>query len=185
MNESEMLDLLSELETLLAGLGLGAAVDQERAAAAEGRVVVAREDYEPPGPHRKGPRPERGDVRLAAMSTADRVGMLLDMVEVAVGGTFAMTDRVRSFVDARFRSQDLAEPVMSFSPDLAEGFISEDTREWDLPGRGSLEARRHAVRDVLTDLEELREQVGVQRGRVLGERRDLRGSDAQRMLGWA
>lgn len=184
MEEIELVELLEQLEEMLPELGLAAVVAQERAAAAEGRVQAARDDSARGGRGRV-PRPERGDVRVSAMTTAERLSMLLDLIEVAVGGTYAMTDQVRSFVDSEVAGERLAEPDVLFSPDRAEGFVPPDDLAWVLPTRGSVNAQRRAVQQVLLDLSDLRAAIGIERAVELEPRADLQAAGFDRTLGWA
>lgn len=103
MDERELVEPLDDLEALLLELGFASIVEQERRAASEGRVTETTRSDLPPGRKRGTPRPEVGDVRLASLSTRERVAMLID------------------FVADHFDGQPGAPFPASFTPDRAEG----------------------------------------------------------------
>lgn len=184
MEEGELADLLGSLEGLLEELGLGAVVEQERRAASEGRVVETTDaDVRR---RRKGAQPaQAGDVRLAALSTRDRVAMLIDLLEVAVGGTFAITESVIDFASSDLVVEQGLSAETTFAPDRGEGLTPEDDREWSLPSRDELEDRRPAVQQVLRDLTALRSMVNVGRAPELMPSADARARVTDRVEGWA
>lgn len=184
MDETELAELLNGLERLLEDVGLGAIVEQERRAASEGRVVeTTPEDVR--RRRRGGSRAEVGDVRLTALTASDRVAMLIDLLEVAVGGTFAITERVVEFADSDFVSVQGVSGPMTFAPDRAEGLTLEDDREWVLPATRELEERRPAVQQVLRDLVELRSIANVQRAAELEPSAEAVPVVADRVEAWA
>ena len=185
VEEDEVNAILDQLEAVLEQLGYSAVVEQERRAAAAGRVVeTTKEDRARSA--RGGPgRPEVGDVRRTPLSARERLAMLIDLVEVAVGGTFAIEERVIAFAATNFADAVSEGRTPTFRPDSAEGFAIDDDRQWALPDREELERRREPVRQVLADLDQLRLAVGVERDPVLTPE-TVRGEDAgQRTLGWA
>jgi hypothetical protein len=129
VTEEEIAQLLTQMEQLLAELGLDFIVAQERALAAEGvsesptETSVARldggdfdgdyfdeGDEEPlyqnqvraaPGQRSGGrPRFKRGDVVVTPLNPRARLAVLLDLVEVATAGTLAMERDVQDQLEA-------------------------------------------------------------------------------------
>jgi hypothetical protein len=185
VEEDELVQLLEEFEGLLEELGYTPIVEQERRAAVEGRPVETTKDDRSRSRASKSPRPEVGDVRRAPLSISERFAMLCDLVEVAVGSTFAIQERVLEFMEENFSIPTGQTPVATFRPDPEEGFALDDDRSWSLPSRALLETRRPDVRDVLTELQQLREAVGVERASVLALERDHQERRADLTLGWA
>lgn len=185
VEDIQLEDILREFETMLDQLGFGAIVEQERRAAEGGRVVeTTKEDRARSG----GPaalRPEVGDVRRTPLTSVERIAMLIDLVEAAVGGTFAIEERVMAFAYENFPFSAEEGRMPTFGPAAAEGFEVTDDREWSLPDAEILESRRPYVRRVLADLEQLREVVGVKRDPVLVPTPNDRGDVDQRVYGWA
>lgn len=185
MEEAEVLEILVDLEQILIDLGYVSVVEQERRAAAAGRVIeTTREDR---ARSAKGgiPRPEVGDVRRAPLSARERLSMLIDLVDVAVGATYAIEERVLNFAQSDFPMVEGQERLPTFRPDFAEGFEVEDERIWSLSSREMLVSRRDAVRQVLIDLQELRDSADVSRNVVLEADREHEDQVADRTLGWA
>lgn len=184
MGEDELRELLEEFERLLEELGYGAIVEQERRAAVEGRPVETTKADTSRARASKAERAEVGDVRRAPISLAERFAMLCDLLDVAVGSTFAIQERVLEFMEENFPTRQGQTPLPTFRPDPEEGFALDDDRLWSLPSRSLLEARRPNVRDVLTELQQLRDVVGVERADVLGLDRDRQGQRSDLTLGW-
>ncbi|WP_328345227.1 hypothetical protein [Micromonospora sp. NBC_00421] len=208
MTEEEIQQLLAEVEELLTELGLGFIVTQERALAAEG---VSQSPTDPTGTafddgrfdeiagsplylnqlrhapgQRSGSRPrfKRGDVVVTPLNPRARLGILLDLIEVATAGTLAMERDVQKQLEELRR---LALEHHNGGSDFAAAGSSDPWAEtWDgtvvfmdppeaeLRGRrlpawklASAEARRASafrVRSVLDTLNELRIEAGVVRG---------------------
>lgn len=185
VEEDEVSRILDDLETILEELGYSAVVEQERRAAAAGRVVeTTKEDRARYGTRGQG-RPEIGDVRRTPLTARERLAMLLDLVEVAVGGTFSIEERVLDFALTHFAGSVSEGRTPTFRPDSAEGFAVADDRQWALPDREVLESRREHVRQVLNDLDELRNAVGVERDPILTPESPSRSEVESRILGWA
>jgi hypothetical protein len=184
MEQEELEQIVSGLEELLDRLGYSAIVEQERRAAAVGRFVETTKEDRKRSRGRGESIPEVGDVRRIALAPAERLSMLIDLTEVAVGGTFSIEERVLDFVGANFSSEASRGEMPTFSPGSIDDF-ADGGRQWTLPGREALEGRRERVRDVLRDLQELRETAGVERDPVLLPEPESRFGDDQRELGWA
>lgn len=146
-----MREFLRELEEVLRSAGLNSIVDHERLAATEGRTADARS----------------GDVRVVELTVQDRIGVLLDLLEAAVGGTFAIEGTLIGFA-AR---NDVQEQI-AFSPDRHEFSNVEDAQQWETGGRAALEERRADVRAVLQTIEAIRSATGHQRSATLEPIRD-------------
>lgn len=180
MDEAELVEFLAALEEALSAMGLTSLVEQERRAASEGTAVeLTRADI--PKVRRGQPRAEVGDVRFVPLSTSHRIAMLLDLVEVAVGGTFAISEQLLGFVESEFPELG----AMRFSSDVAEGLIPEDDRSWTLPERSALEARRADVQAVVQVVFALREATGVARAVELAPATESRAQTSNRVGGWA
>ncbi|MGI5187650.1 hypothetical protein ACQEVI_05830 [Promicromonospora sp. CA-289599] len=157
MDPSEMREFLRELEEVLRSAGLNSIVDHERLAATEGRTTDA-----------VIPKQARsGDVRVVELTVQDRIGVLLDLLEAAVGGTFAIEGTLIGFA-AR---NDVQEQI-AFSPDRHEFSNVEDAQPWETGGRAALEERRADVRAVLQTIEAIRSATGHQRSATLEPIRD-------------
>jgi len=163
VENSELEGLLGELESMLEELGYATLVEQEQRAAEGGRFVETTKEDRARAGGRRGTGPEVGDVRRIPFTPDERVAMLIDLVEAAVGGTFAIEERVQAFAYANFPLAAEEGRMPTFRPDAAEGFAVVDDRQWILPDRQTLESRRASVRQVLIDLEQLRQVVGVER----------------------
>lgn len=174
MNAQEMQELLGELERLLPELGLGSIVDQELTSAAEGRT-----EAETTRRKRQSTAPS-SDVRVVGLAIEDRIAALLDLLEVAVGGTFTIEESVIEFVTR----QELGRGV-SFSPDRYESSDVRDIREWTTPDRERLEPRREAVREVIMLVDEIRSATGLRRAAHLELREDLTSLRFDAPGGWA
>lgn len=186
MEQSQLEDVLGELEAILEQLGYAPIVEQERRAAEGGRVVETTKEDRTRASVPSAMRPEVGDVRRAPLTPEERIAMLIDLVEGAVGGTFAIEEKVLNFALANFPVAAEEGRTPTFRPDAAEGFAVADDRQWSLPNRGELESRRQSVRQVLFDLEQLREAVGVRRDpTLLPEHDDPDTAADQSVLGWA
>lgn len=185
MEDHEIAGVLAELESILDRLGYSALVEQERRAAAAGRVVETTKEDRARSRGRRGSRPEVGDVRRTPLTAAERLAMLIDLVEAAVGGTFAIEERVLDFAYSNFPAAATEGRMPTFRPDVAEGFAVEDDRQWTLPDRPDLDTRRQTVREVLADLDQLRDVAGLDRDPVLIPESRGEADASQRILGWA
>ena len=110
MNEDEVASLLNALEQGLIQLGLSSLVNQERISAVEGKVEEVTPDDVAElrrewSLHSSGrpPGARDGDVRIRPLEAGERLGILLDLVEVAVGGTYAIEIHLRD---------DIKKPLM-------------------------------------------------------------------------
>jgi hypothetical protein len=128
VDDIEVAELLESLEALLASLGLVSIVEQERTAASEGRVVETTRADLPPKRTRDQAQLAVGDFRRVPLSSRERLKILVDLAEVAVGATFAIEERVHDFVREYFANTDEEFPWTSFRSDRSEGFVLEDDR---------------------------------------------------------
>lgn len=171
MNQQELHELLEELEGMLREVGLMSVVEQEQQAAAEGRSV-----------EEQGGRRGESGVQIAALSLEDRVAMLLDLIEVAVGGTQVISSHLSAWAGEEFIGADV-EHLVEFSPSLAEGLRPEDSESWALPDGEILAQRHQKVQGVLDTVAEIREVVGLERTGELAPRPSLYWQ--AREVGWA
>lgn len=171
MNQEELQAFLEGLEEVLTEAGLLSIVDQERQAAAEGRSV-----------EEQGGRRGDSGVQIAPLSFEDRVAMLLDLTEIAVGGTHVISTKLSDLASEEFNVYD-EERLVQFSPSLTEGLRPEEATSWHLPDRGALADRQPAVQAVLDTLVEMREAAGLKRTPELEPRPNLR--EHAREAGWA
>jgi hypothetical protein len=185
VEENEVLEILGELESTLEELGYDSMVEQERRAAAEGRVIETTKEDRALFGKRGTLRPEVGDVRRTPLSADERLSMLIDLLDVAVGATFAIEERLLLFAEQNFPQSTSRGYLPTFRPDPEEGFAVDDDRVWALSARGDLAERRSAVRQVLTDLDQLREAVGVERDPILAADSNRQQELSNRTLGWA
>lgn len=184
MTEEELVETLNILERVLVGFGLSSLVGQEQVAAAEGKaeeptaedVEAVRQEWAVHGLKRLS-RPRAGDVRIRPLDTSERLAQLLDLLEVAIGGSYAIETHLRGDLESALNDESELTTV-DFRHDRWNGEIvfadpAEDTssvtgpEEWILPGRRSLQEREPAVRQVVSLIDQLRGQIGVNRSNYL------------------
>jgi hypothetical protein len=156
--ESELVELLGGLEDLLREQNLDFVVEQERALAVEG--IAAEMEIGPRGIHRiKG-----SDAVRRPLSTAERVAVLLDLIEVVTAGTIEIENRVRDEFDHTLSQASQVEHTIRFSPPEEAVLRGESDASWELPSTSTLAAERESAQAVLNTLEQLRTEANVQRG---------------------
>lgn len=186
MTEDEIDQLLRKLEELLKELGLGFVVEQERVLAAEGvsksgadlsfPVSLEQQRYEQleaplqirqfPG---RPPKFNSDDVRVTPLDVRARLGLLLDLIEVATAGTLAMERSVHTEIKTL---RDLAESRWAESWNGTVTFANPPEAEWRgetqepwtlVVGAPYDRSAAHAA-NVVSLVESLREQADVPRG---------------------
>ena len=175
MNEEELASLLVALEQGLPGVGLSSLVTQERISAVEGKaekpssqeMAELRDDW---SRRRAGrtPRVRADDMRVRPLTVSERLAELLDLIEAAVGGTYAIEIRLRddfkAALDAEIGSWD--GQVVFAEPPEAE-LSQTTTGAWTLPEQSVLREREAAVRRVILLVNLLREQADLPRSERL------------------
>lgn len=175
MTEEELASLLSALEQGLIQAGLSSLVNQERIVASEGKAEelttrdVAQLHLEWPR-QRTVPRSraKAGDVRVRPLGAAERLAELLDLVEVAVGGTYAieihLRDDLKAALDGDENSWD-GQVVFADPPESA--LVGTSPQEWILPDQLTLRQRASAAREVILLINQLRDQAELPRSELL------------------
>lgn len=175
MNEEELASLLSILEQGLIQAGLSSLVNQERIVASEGKAEelttrdVAQLHLER-SRQRTAPRSraKAGDVRVRPLGAAERLAELVDLVEVAVGGTYAievhLRDDLKAALDGDENSWD-GQVVFADPPESA--LVGTSPQEWTLPDQLTLRQRAPAVREVILLINQLRDQAELPRSELL------------------
>lgn len=198
MTDDEIEQLIAEIEDLLGDLELDAIVAQERVLASEGEVrsgddlggrtdaITAGRSYrtvatEEPSldlaipEYDEMPRTERkpqrirftkDDVRVTPLDARARLRNLLDLIEVATAGTLAM----EQIVHDEITSLTAGGIVFVDSPEAELRGVRQEP--WTLAIDSEfLTATAHAV-DIVSLLDSLRAQTGVDRGQELSRRVD-------------
>jgi hypothetical protein len=178
VTEEELADTLNTLERVLVDVGLSSLVGQEQVAAAEGKaeepttedVEAVRQEWAERGVKRLS-RPRAGDVRIRPLDTGERLAQLLDLLEIAIGGSYAIETHLRG--DLKSALDDESDSAATdFRSDRWNGQIiftdpAEDAstvaglEEWSLPEQRSLQQREPAVRQVISLINQLRDSIGV------------------------
>lgn len=217
MTEEDVTQLLAELEELLFSLELNFIVTQERVLAAEGvsrspteaaepgeadyqfDEVLPLEDSFTIAPEREGrsesfqrefrmPRLRDSDVMITPLNNRARLGILLDLIEVATAGTLAMERDVRNQLDElkgiaanRFTAVEEFAPTLSDRAartqeldgivvfvDSPEAELRGQTlHQWKLASPGVLATSMSKAQTVTELLNELRVRAGLSRGQWL------------------
>jgi len=185
VTEDELRSLLSGLEQGLAGTDLSSLVDQERIAAAEGKAEEpTAEDIEDVRQERalrglkrtSGPR--SGDVRVRPLDTSERLAHLLDLLEVAIGGSYAIETHLRQDLKTALGESSAAQTVdeqavhewngqVVFAVPAESGIEVSDQPEWSLPDQATLERREAVVRRVILLINQIRSEAGLPRSDYL------------------
>lgn len=175
MNEDELTSLLNALELGLIEAGLSSLVNQERISAVEGKaeeltaedMAGFRDALSRPGMGRAA-RVRADDVRIRPLTVGERLAGLLDLVEVAVGGSYAIEIHLRndlkSALDADANTW-IDQVVFADPPESELGGVSQ--REWALPDQSALRQRGAAVSEVILLINQLREQAELPRSERL------------------
>jgi hypothetical protein len=174
MNDDELTNLLNDLEEVLIQVGLSSLVDQERISGLEGRVEkVTSEDVEELrtqwSQHSSGrvPRAREDDVRVRPLDVGERLAMLLDLVEVAVGGTYAIEVHLRDDIKEPLDESENWNSRVIFADPPESQPITAVGPEWELPDQATLQQREAAVRDVISLINLLRDQAELPRSERL------------------
>lgn len=175
MDEEELTNLLDILETGLNQVGLSSLVDQGRISAVEGRieeltageVIQLRREW---ARQRRGRAAQLkvGDVRTRPLRAGERLAELLDLVEAAVGGSYAIETHLRDDIKTALTDDEHAwngEIVFVDPPESAPTGGSQ--AEWALPDQPALQQRAAAVREVILSISQLRNQADLPRSERL------------------
>ena len=155
--------------------GLSSLVIQERISAVEGKaekpsvqdIAELRDDWSRRGIGRT-PRARADDVRIRPLTVSERLAELLDLVEVAVGGTYAIEMRLRDDLKAGLDAETGSWDGRVVFADPPESELSDTTTgEWMLPDQSELRQREAAVREVILLVNRLREQAELPRSERL------------------
>jgi hypothetical protein len=177
VNEDELASLLNILEQGLIEASLSSLVNQERISAVEGKteeltvedMAGLRDEWSRRGMGRT-PRVRADDVRIRPLTVGERLAELLDLVEVAVGGTYAIEIRLRddlkTGLDADADANTWSGQVVFADPPESE-LSGASQREWTLPDQSALRQRGTAVREVILLINQLREQAELPRSERL------------------
>lgn len=172
MNEEELASLLGTLEQGLIQVGLSSLVNQERIVASEGKaeelttgdVAQLHREW---SRQRRGPTSSAkvGDVRVRPLGTAEQLAELLDLVEVAVGGTYAIEVRLRDDLKAALGDDDEHnwDGQVVFVDPVESAPLGASPQEWALPDQLALEQRASSVREVIVLINQLRDQAELPR----------------------
>jgi hypothetical protein len=176
MNEEELAGLLNTLEQGIIEAGLSSSVNQERISAVEGKTQeLTAEDMADlrEGPRRgtgRAPRVRADDVRIRPLTVGERLAELLDLVEVAVGGTYAielhLRDDLKTALDVDADTNTWVGEVVFADPPESE-LSGTSHRGWTLPDQTALLERGAAVREVILLINQLREQAELPRSERL------------------
>jgi hypothetical protein len=175
MNEEELASLLSALEQGLSGVGLSSLVTQERISAVEGKaekpsseeIAELRDDWSRRGIGRT-PRVRADDMRVRPLTVSERLAELLDLIEAAVGGTYAIEMRLRDDLKAALDAETGSWDGQVVFAEPPESELSQATTgEWTLPDQSILRQREGAVREVILLVNRLREQAELPRSERL------------------
>jgi PAS domain-containing protein len=167
VDEDQLAQILNSLEQNLSEIGLSALVAQERLSAVEGKaekptpqeIEELRYSWSRQGVGRQ-PRVRAEDVRIRPLTPGERLATLLDLVEAAVGGTYAIEVRLRDDLKAAIDTEDTAWDgrVVFANPPESE-LAGVTLGEWILPAPEELRQRQAAVREVIVLVNRLREQA--------------------------
>lgn len=175
MDEEELATLLDSLEQGLIQYGLSSLVNQERISAVEGKAeeLTAREvaelrlEWSRRGMGR-APRPRADDVRVRPLTVGERLAELLDLLEAAVGGTYAIEMHLRNDIKAELDDDENVWSGQVVFADPPESELSLTApRQWTLPDESALQQREAAVREVILRINQLRERAQVSRNERL------------------
>ena len=194
MTEEELIGTLNILEQALDGVGLSSLVDQEQVAAAEGKaeeptsedVEAVRQEWAVLGVKRLS-RPRAGDVRIRPLDTSERLAQLLDLLEIAIGGSYAIETHLRGDLKSALDDESDSATADS-SSDQWDGRIifadpAEDSssvtglEEWSLPDQRFLQQREPAVRQAISLINQLRDSIGVRPSNYLDRADTTIGGD--------
>lgn len=167
VDEEELQEILRRLQVGLNEAGLVSIVEQGLAAVLEGhRIEVGESDRR----GALGRKLRTGDIRTEPLSTREHISLLLDLTEVAIGGTLSIETRLARFAVERLPGGSPHAPAITFAADPAapkdaSGIEQVDTREpWDLRRPQDIERDRDRLEtpgQVLEIIRELRANLDV------------------------
>jgi hypothetical protein len=175
VNEDELVSMLNTLELSLIQIGMSSLVTQERISAVEGRaekltaqdIAAFRGEWSRQGTG-KSLRIRTDDVRVRRLTAGERLAELLDLIEAAVGGTYAIETRLRNYVKSAL---DIHGDTWSGQVVFADPPESEVTGatpgERTLPDESTLQEREAAVREAISLVNQLRERAELPRSERL------------------
>jgi len=174
MNEDELASLLDLLEEGLGRSGLSSLVDQERISAVEGTVEEVTQAEVDELHHEwsrqrlgRAPRVKVGDIRIRPLDVSERLAELLDLVEVAVGGTYAIEVQLRDDIKAALDEDQNWTGQLIFADPPESQPVTASRPEWSLPDQATLQQRETAVREVVSLIDQLRDQAEIPRSERL------------------
>ena len=112
-------------------------------------------------------------MRIRPLSARERFAQLLDLIEVAIGGSYAIETRLRGDIYGALGESNNREVIqvwdgqISFYAPQDSGLEENLQTEFNLPDQGILEQRRAAVRRVVSIIDQLRTETGVHRSDYL------------------
>lgn len=171
MDEGEIANLLDELEQGLTQAGFSSLVNQERIAALEGKVegvtdqefAGLRHEWSQRGLGRP-PRARADDVRIRPLTVRERLAELLDLLEAAVGGTYAIETHLRDDLKNALGSDSAAWNGQILFANPTESELGPlEQREWAVPEQSTLTRRAASVREVILTINQLRQRAELSR----------------------
>lgn len=193
MQDEELLQLAGQLEEVLVNTGYQPLVDQHRNAVEDGRFVEVRsEDIQRDGRRVRPDQPKAGDVRRLDLTPAEQLSNLLDLIEVAVGGSLATEERTLQMAQ-EFVESGHSVVTVTFAPDVTQevapnisnqrpNAIADDLGGWTLSPENM--RRRGAVNAVMETIQSLREVAGLERAQWLEPQVEQRAPDDRAPGGW-
>jgi hypothetical protein len=175
VNDDELASLLNSLEDRLGPVGLSSLVNQERILASEGIIeeVTHAEAAElrlnwSRSRTGRAPSVNAGDVRIRPLGVRERLAELLDLLEIAIGGSYAIEVHLRDDLKAS-SDEDLlpwnGQVVFANPPESA--LVTTEGHEWTLPDQSTLQQREAAVRQVVSLINQIREVAELPRSETL------------------
>jgi hypothetical protein len=170
VEEIQLAEILNSLERILSENGLAALVAQERLSAVEGKAekptIQEMAELGYAGSRwstGRRPRVRAEDVRLRPLTTGERLATLLDLIEAAVGGTYAIEMRLRNDLKAALDENVAWDGRVVFADPPESELSGVAPGEWVLPDQRALQQRQGAVREVILLVNQLREQAELAR----------------------
>jgi hypothetical protein len=174
LDEVEFAGLLNGLEGGLVEVGLSSLVNQERISAVEGTVEEVTQTEVDEVRHEwslqhsgRAPRVKVGDIRIRPLDAGERLAELLDLVEVAVGGTYAIEVQLRDDIKAALDEGENWNGQVIFTDPPESQPLTAARPEWSLPDQATLQQREAAVQAVISLINQLRDQAELPRSEQL------------------
>jgi hypothetical protein len=171
VDEGEIANLLDGLEQGLIRVGLSSLVNQERIAAREGKVegvtdqdLAEFHDQWSRQGLRRPPRARVDDVRARQLTVRERLAVLFDLLEAAVGGIYAIEASLRDDVKSTLAADGNAwngQIVFADPPESELSLLRQ--QEWVVPDITALTRRAASVRAVILTINRMREQAELSR----------------------